>query len=254
MYTIYITPYITKFNILKMRKLTAIIFSFLTLSLFASRIYAYTIGEVEQHSTEGDCWMVFEGSVYDLSEYVPDHDRYMDIREWCGRDMTEDFKDKAGIGRDHRESSYVLLERYKIGEIEEEVIEEEEIYVEEATVEDSVEPIKKPREYNLIVPFLISIITYWGLYFLFKKNKFIGISIVKFNAFWNTILFLTLLIPALGFGIFMVIRTKKPQLWDVDFDFLYWHVELSMVMGILGISHFIQRLGIYFSQLKRKKV
>jgi len=73
----------------------------------------YTIEEVQEHDEEGDCWMVFEGEVYDFSEYVPDHDKFLDIREWCGTDMTQAFKDKAGEGRDHRESTYAMLEEWR---------------------------------------------------------------------------------------------------------------------------------------------
>jgi cytochrome b involved in lipid metabolism len=221
--------------------------------------YAYTLEDVQSHNTTEDCWMIFEEKVYDLSEYVLSHDKFMDIREWCGMDMTEDFKDKADLGRDHKDSSYDLLERYEIGEIEgtnEVELVDAEIVLTEDTGEDAQiteeEDVKKGSQYNLIIPLLISVVTYWGAYFLVKANKFFGISIVKFNAFWNTILLFTLLIPALGFGIFMMIRTQKPKLWDIDFDFLYWHVELSLVMGILGLNHFIQRLGIYFNQLKKR--
>jgi predicted heme/steroid binding protein len=238
-----------------MKRFFTAIFSLLVFFLFVQGANAYTLDEVYEHNTVEDCWMIFEESVYDLTEYVPDHDRFLDIREWCGKDMTQDFKDKAGVGRDHRDSSYTLLERYKVGTLGEEVLIEEteskEVIIEEnISVEESPALSKKPKEYNLIIPLLIAVISYWGFYFLVKKNMFFGINILKFNAFWNSILLLTLLIPALGFGIFMVIRSKKPELWDIDFDFLYWHVELSLVMGILGVNHFIQRFAIYLKQLK----
>ncbi len=78
-------------------------------------------------------------------------------------------------------------------------------------------------------------------------------GIKKFNAFWNTLLILLLLIPAFGFGIYMILRYRFPTLWDTSFDFMYWHVELSLVMGILGINHFIQRLKVYLLQLGKSK-
>lgn len=225
--------------------------------------YAYTLEDVQIHNTPDDCWMIFEEKVYDLSEYIPSHDRFMDIREWCGMDMTEDFKSKAGEGVDHKSSTYALLDRYEIGSLEKTStnsvdLVDAEIVVTEDTKEDTQittkKDVAKAKEYNLIIPLLVSVFVYWGMYFLVKKGKFFGVNIVEFNAFWNTILLFTLLIPALGFGIFMMIRIQKPKLWDIDFDFMYWHVELSLVMGILGLNHFIQRLGIYFNQLKRRKV
>ena len=224
--------------------------------LFLQNIYAYTLDEVYTHNTPTDCWVIFENSVYDLSEYIPSHDRYMDIRDWCGKDMTEDFKTKAGMDRDHRVSSYSLLERYKIGEINDvqnttsTVIND--IEKEEIDVVPEVEKGTNSNPYNLIIPLLISNILYWIPYLLIKKN-ISKISIKSFNAFWNTLLILLLLIPSLGFGVFMMLRYKFPSLWNIQYDFMYWHVELSLVMGIIGINHFLSRIRIYLLQLKSSK-
>jgi cytochrome b involved in lipid metabolism len=213
---------------------------------------SYTMEEVAQHDEEGDCWMVFEEGVYDFSEYLPDHDKFMDIREWCGLDMTQDFKDKAGIGRDHREGTYELLAQYKIGELEGEYdLVDAEIILD--SVEEELTPVSTSREYNMLIPFILTTVLYWGMYFLVKANKFFGVTIHKYNAFWNTLLLLLLLIPGMAFGIFMMIRTQRPELWDIDFNFMYWHVELSLVMGFVAIYHFIQRIPQYIAQIKRRK-
>lgn len=45
---------------------------------------------------------------------MAEHDRYMDIRDWCGRDMTEDFQTKAGLGKDHKPATYEMLKDYLI--------------------------------------------------------------------------------------------------------------------------------------------
>jgi len=243
--------------------------------LFVSSVYAqegteqvateqeefYTIEEVQEHDEEGDCWMVFEGGVYDLSEYVPDHDKFLDIREWCGTDMTQAFKDKAGQNEDHKQSTYAMLEEYSIGKLENESEGDYKLvdvgFVIPQLKEDEANPILESvnfsKEYNILIPFVLTTILYWGIYFLVKKKKFFGINIPKFNAFWNTVLLLTLLIPAMAFGIFMMIRTQKPELWDINFDFMYWHVELSLVMGFIAIYHFIQRIPQYFTQFKKPK-
>jgi predicted heme/steroid binding protein len=241
-----------------MKKKFLIIF-FLILSPFflVSTIYAreeveegrYTMEEVAEHNTPDDCWMVFENSVYDFSEYLPDHDRFMDIREWCGMDMTEDFRDKAGIGRDHRPGSYEMLEEYKIGELEADFVLED-VEVQILDMEEDAEIVSAPREYNILIPFLLTTVLYWGGYFILKKR---GRAIQIFNGFWNTILLLTLLIPGMAFGIFMIVRTQRPELWDIDFDFMYWHVQLSLVMGFVAIYHFIQRFGQYKRQIVAKK-
>jgi cytochrome b involved in lipid metabolism len=216
-------------------------------------IEEYTMEEVAQHEEEGDCWMTFEGSVYDFSEYLPDHDKFMDIREWCGKDMTEEFKDKAGAGRDHREGTYELLAQYKIGELKGDYDLVDAEVVVDSTEEDQEEEITKEREYNILIPFILTTVLYWGMYSLVKADKFFGVTIHKYNAFWNTFLLILLLIPGMAFGIFMMVRIQKPELWDIDFDFMYWHVELSLVMGFIAIYHFIQRIPQYMVQIKRKK-
>jgi cytochrome b involved in lipid metabolism len=224
--------------------------------LFVQNTYAYSIEDVSIHNTEDDCWMIFEDSVYDLTEYIDSHDIYMDIRDWCGKDMTEDFITKDGVGRDHKPFSYELLEEYKIGEIGEDEItiqiqnvETEDNIPEESTAIDSEEK-KSTSPYNLPVPLFLSIILYWVPYLLIKKGIIKG-SIKSFNGFWNTMLLFLLLIPALGFGVVMMIRYKVKSLWNIDFDFMYWHVELSLVMGILALNHFLQRFKIYRAQLKK---
>lgn len=215
--------------------------------LFLQNSYAYTIDEVNLHNTPNDCWVVFEDSVYDLSKYLPSHDIYMDIRDWCGKDMTEDFKTKAGMDRDHRVSSYSLLENYKIGEIESN---QAPIIEEVDTIEDKIMPKNASNPYNLIIPLILSNILYWIPYLLIKK-KIIKVSLKSFNAIWNTLLILLLVLPSLGFGVFMMLRYRFPGLWNITFDFMYWHVELSLVMGIIGINHFLSRINIYFLQLRR---
>lgn len=225
--------------------ITILLFPF----LFLQNSYAYTIDEVNLHNTPNDCWVVFEDSVYDLSKYLPSHDIYMDIRDWCGKDMTEDFKTKAGMDRDHRVSSYSLLENYKIGEIESN---QAPIIEEEDTIEDKIMPKNASNPYNLIIPLLISNILYWIPYLLIKK-RIIKVSLKSFNAFWNTLLILLLLLPSLGFGVFMMLRYRFPGLWNIPFDFMYWHVELSLVMGIIGVNHFLSRVRVYLLQLKRSK-
>jgi len=214
--------------------------------LLPIKSFAYTLDDVAEHNTPDDCWVIFDNSVYDLSKYLPNHDRFLDIRKWCGKDMTEDFKNKAGIGRNHTKSSYVLLERYNIGKVGE--VEESDTTVSMLSKEKDV---VKAKGYNLIIPLFITLLAYWVSFFLIKK-EILKVPLSKFNGFWNTVLMLFLLIPSFGFGIFMMIRTKNPRLYDLDFDFMYWHVELSVVMGSIAISHFLQRWNIFKSQIAKK--
>lgn len=98
-----------------MKKILIIIF-FLSLT---SLINAIDINEDEimLHNTTDDCWMIFENKVYDITSEVSKHDRYLDIRSWCGKDMTEDFETKAGLGRDHKSSTYQMLNELYVGDL-----------------------------------------------------------------------------------------------------------------------------------------
>ncbi len=252
------------------------------LSTVNSKIFAadiYSNDDVAEHDTVDDCWVVYDNYVYDISDYVESHDVYMEIADWCGMDMTIDFETKAGIGRDHRQSSYSLLEYYKIGELEVETANnemaekdeaintdlEDNILIEEDSTgdtsnnTDSINITNKNDEgtisdmglnpYNLIIPLLVTVIIYWGSYLVAKRKLIKNFSLHKFNMIYNTLLLLSL-IPAFGFGVFLILRYQFPALYEIKFDFLYWHVELSISMGVLAISHFIQRWLQYLSQVK----
>lgn len=199
----------------------------------------YSMSEVAMHNTEDDCWVVFEDGVYDLSEYVDKHDKFLDIRGWCGIDMTDDFKDKAGAGRDHKEGAYELLKSYMIGNLR----------LEKDIVLEEISPLSLSKEYNILIPFLLTTVLYWGGFVLVRRRSR---ARRLFNGFWNTVLLLTLFIPAMGFGLFMVLRTQYSQLWDIDFDFMFWHVELSLVMGFAAIYHLVQRTRMYLAQFKKE--
>lgn len=222
-----------------MKYLTIFLISFL---LLLQSCNAYSRADVSEHSSRDDCWVIFEGNVYDLTKYISNHDRFLNIDDWCGKDMTEDFKSKGSKGVDHIPSSYSLLDSYYIASLND--INETEI--------NSVSREKVSNPYNMILPLLISMLAYWPVYFLIKNRK-INISINKFNGFFNTILLLLLLVPALSFGIIMILRYKIPSIKEISFDFMYWHVELSLLMGFLGLNHFIQRVKMYMLQLSKKK-
>lgn len=111
--------------------------------------------------------------------------------------------------------------------------------------------INKELPYNFLIPFLATTLLYLATWQLSKsdikkKNKIF--NKIGFNGFWNTILVIAL-IPSFVFGIVLIMRYKFNGLRDINFDFLYWHVEGSIVMGTIGILHLLTRLKQYFAQL-----
>ena len=52
----------------------------------------YTLEEVAVHNKESDCWTIYEGKVYDITEYSKVHPGQRKIYLGKGKDCTELFK------------------------------------------------------------------------------------------------------------------------------------------------------------------
>ncbi|KAL1356041.1 hypothetical protein HN51_008017 [Arachis hypogaea] len=74
----------------------------------------YSMKDASKHSTKDDCWIVVNGRVYDVTQYLDDHPGGDDvILAATGRDATDDFED-AG----HSKSAREQMEEYFIGELD----------------------------------------------------------------------------------------------------------------------------------------
>ncbi|XP_054808942.1 cytochrome b5 isoform X2 [Prosopis cineraria] len=74
----------------------------------------YTMQEASQHNTKGDCWVVIEGKVYDVTSYLDDHPGGDEVVLLAtGKDATDEFED-AG----HSQSARELMEKFCIGEVD----------------------------------------------------------------------------------------------------------------------------------------
>lgn len=70
-----------------------------------------TLAEVEQHVTHDDLWLVIDGKVYDVSEYMDDHPGGGEILlNAAGKDGTDDFED---VG--HSADARARLKKLEIG-------------------------------------------------------------------------------------------------------------------------------------------
>lgn len=233
----------------------------LSLNQIKAASNTFTKSDVALHNTQSDCYVIFENTVYDLTSYIKLHDRYLDIREWCGNDMTQAFKTKDGTNRDHKSSSYSLLENYKIGTLSADVTATSTVKLNPTTnsisttptiinTSENTEPTAIKNPYTLLPLVLITGVLYWGWYFLTKKGiKSKIFTLPVFNMFWNSVLLITL-IPSFFFGVFMVLQYSIPSLNDINFNFIYWHVEGSIIMGTVALCHFINRIRQYFFQMK----
>ncbi len=240
---------------MKNRKTLGItILGILILGLTLHKVIAstqYTSEEVATHDTSTSCWVIYDSNVYDITTYLNIHNqRYSNITSWCGTDIAQAFDSE----RKHlTTTTQNLLETFRVGTLS--TATETPVTTTDNTTSDPTQVTEtitttKNNPYNLLIPILIATILYWGHYiFAFKisnppKGKF-------FNAFWNTMLLLSFLIPTLGFGIIMILQYQVPALANSSFNFLYWHVELSLFMGTVGLFHFLKRIKIYWTQIKK---
>lgn len=70
--------------------------------------------EVKLHHTEGDCWIIIEGKVYDVSTYMDDHPggKEIFIENSNGKDATEEYENA-----DHTRRAKQMLKNYYVGEL-----------------------------------------------------------------------------------------------------------------------------------------
>ncbi|MCX8163644.1 MAG: cytochrome b5 domain-containing protein [Candidatus Micrarchaeota archaeon] len=73
--------------------------------------------EVKKHNSSKDCYTVIDGKVYNLSPFIAKNIHPPAILKACGKDGTELFYNREGIGP-HPASALAVLEQYYIGELE----------------------------------------------------------------------------------------------------------------------------------------
>lgn len=121
----------------------------------------------------------------------------------------------------------------------------------EKTVSDSPpSPERKSLpSYHFLEIFLVSLLIYFGGKLLARKLE---ISSCKEKKFWNVFLLISFISSA-GTGMILVFIRDFEWFKFIDFNFLFWHVEFSIVMALLGVFHALWHLKYYLSIFKKKK-
>lgn len=118
------------------------------------------------------------------------------------------------------------------------------------TVSGSPPPERKSLpDYNFLDIFFVSLLIYFGGKFLARKFE---ISSCKEKKFWNVFLLISF-IGSAGTGMILVFIRDYDWFRSINFNFLFWHVEFSIVMTLLGIFHALWHLKYYLSIFKKKK-
>lgn len=78
----------------------------------AKGLPVYTAEEVEKHSAEDDCWLIYKGEVYDVTSYIHEHPGGADsITMLAGTDCTDEFDSI------HSKTAREIFAKYKIGRL-----------------------------------------------------------------------------------------------------------------------------------------
>lgn len=75
----------------------------------------YTLAEVAKHGTQSDCWLVVDGSVYDVTKFIPQHPGGKEILKGCGKDASFLFHGQPN----HGDQAENMMKTLKIGTMSE---------------------------------------------------------------------------------------------------------------------------------------
>jgi cytochrome b involved in lipid metabolism len=77
---------------------------------------SFEISEIQSHNKLDDAWIILDGSVYDISDYLEDESHpggIILLQEHLGSDISHIFTDEKI--HEHSSDAFKLLEFYKIG-------------------------------------------------------------------------------------------------------------------------------------------
>ncbi len=77
----------------------------------------YTIAQVAEHDSATDCWMVIQGKVYDVTEFISRHPGGSVIIRGCGIDATGLFESRPTDNSPHSLRARDIASQYQIGVI-----------------------------------------------------------------------------------------------------------------------------------------
>lgn len=81
----------------------------------------FTADDVALHDNASDCWMIIDGQIYDVTDFIRRHPGGSEILRGCGRDATSLFMERRtedgqpiGSGTPHSGVAHQELSRYRI--------------------------------------------------------------------------------------------------------------------------------------------
>lgn len=74
----------------------------------------YTVADAALHNMAGDCWMIIDGKVYNVTSFISQHPGGSAIIPFCGQDASQAF---AGQPMHQYSNATGLLPTYYIGDL-----------------------------------------------------------------------------------------------------------------------------------------
>jgi cytochrome b involved in lipid metabolism len=79
----------------------------------------FTFEEVQKHDSPKDCWMVIDKKVYDVTQYLPDHEEHTHVLpKFCGKDASVGWHTKGPMKqKEHSKKAILKAKKYWIGDL-----------------------------------------------------------------------------------------------------------------------------------------
>lgn len=77
-----------------------------------------SLQEIQSHNNINDCWIIINDNVYDISQFIKDHNvlcSKMKLSDLCGKDASKIWLEKENSSYAHKFKSILKLKRSQIG-------------------------------------------------------------------------------------------------------------------------------------------
>ena len=77
----------------------------------------YTVEQVASHSTPDDAWVIFQGNVYNITNFIQLHPGGAALNNYLGQDIEKVWTDEGFLKHLTSNNAYSILSGYKIGKL-----------------------------------------------------------------------------------------------------------------------------------------
>ena len=92
------------------------------LDILSKGLVALSLDEISKHNSQGDCWLLINSKVYDVTSYITSHPGgKSEIIDRCGKDATNLFDTMGDRGSSHSSSANSLLDSFYLGNLNQEI-------------------------------------------------------------------------------------------------------------------------------------